>query len=141
MTGIIIATSGVLFRKALPKATGGRILAWAVSRVLGRPMSFSLIIVIAPVLYMPAATMKSAPIVNTPGLEKPLRLASRGASLKVIVRVSAPRNTAAGGTLVKTSSANVVARIPIINHTSNVMTQPPCPIGGRCKSYRRIFDR
>ena len=48
--GHIIATSGVLLRNALPKATGGRIRDCAATRLRGRPTSFSLSMVMAPVL-------------------------------------------------------------------------------------------
>ena len=52
------------------------------SMLFGRPMNFSLNSVIAPVEYMPAATMKSAPMVSTAELAKPARLRSRGASIE-----------------------------------------------------------
>lgn len=61
MMGIIMATIGVLFKKALPSATGGSILSWQPSKVLGNPINFSDTIPIAPVVYLPAATMNKAP--------------------------------------------------------------------------------
>ena len=63
MTGIIIATRGVLFRNALPKAIGGRILSWAPSIDFGRPINRSLNRLIAPVEYIPAATTTGIVIV------------------------------------------------------------------------------
>ena len=65
----------------------------------------------APVEFIPAAIMNRAPMVRTPGLLNPLRESSRGASLKVIVRVRAPMKMAAGGSLLKISRPKVSARI------------------------------
>jgi len=59
--------------------TGGRIRSWAARVESGRPISLSAMNPIAPVEYIPAATMNSVPTVSTPEFEKPLRLASRGA--------------------------------------------------------------
>ena len=87
-----MATMGVLFKKALPRATGGSILSWQPSKVLGKPISFSDTIPMAPVVYMPAATMNRAPMVNMPELENPRRHSSNGAKRKVITSVSAEIN-------------------------------------------------
>ncbi len=121
MTGIIIATSGVLLRKALPTVTGARILSCAAVMVFGRPISLSLNRLIAPVEYMPAATMKSAPMVSTPELAKPARLRSSGARRKVMHSVSAPRKTVTGGNLVHSSAAKVAPRIATVNQASGVI--------------------
>lgn len=48
---------GVLFTNALTPATGIVSLAWVSSRLLGRPSSRLTSIVVAPVSFIPAATM------------------------------------------------------------------------------------
>ena len=63
----------------------------------------------APVRYMPAATIKSTPMVSIPGLEKPRRLSSKGARPKVMLRVKAPRKTATGG--IRVAINNTKARV------------------------------
>jgi hypothetical protein len=124
ITGIIIATSGVLLRNALPAVTGTKILSWAASMLFGRPVNFSLNRVIAPVEYMPAATMKSAPMVSTPELAKPARLRSSGARRRVMQRVRAPRKTVTGGSFVPSRAANVAARMPTVSQASKLMRHP-----------------
>jgi len=92
-----MATSGVLFKKALPTAIGGRILSWAVINRLGSPIILSIIMVMAPVEYIPAATMNNTPTVSIPELLKPFSNSSDGASLKVSAIVRAPRKITGGG--------------------------------------------
>ena len=57
ITGTSMATIGVLLRKALPTAVRGRSLAFASVSLFGWPMIRVINIEIAPVRYMPAATM------------------------------------------------------------------------------------
>jgi len=68
----------------------------------------------APVEYMPAATINRAPMVNTPELENPFKLSCKGASLKVMVMVRAPTKIATGEILVSRSRLKVIARIAMV---------------------------
>jgi hypothetical protein len=81
-------------------------------------MSLSVIRVMAPVRYIPAATINRAPTVSIPELENPFRLSPKGARWKVIVRVNAPTKTATGGTLLLIKRAKVNARIAIVIYWS-----------------------
>ncbi len=75
----------------------------------------------APVEYIPAAAMKRAPTVRTPEFEKPIKLSSSGARPSVTLIVRAPRKTATGGILVKSSSPKVATRIEIVSQASTVI--------------------
>ncbi len=68
----------------------------------------------APVEYMPAATMNKAPTVSIPEFEKPSSNWSNGARRKVMVRARAPKKTAAGGILVLIRSPKVRARMAMV---------------------------
>src|SRR5215467_15944392 len=107
-TGIIIATMGVLLMKALPIATGARILRLAAVSFLGLPIRRCDSNEMAPVEYIPAATGNNAATVSTPGLLKPFKSPFAGASCRVIATVVAPRNTTQIGSLSHTISANIV---------------------------------
>ena len=58
----------------------------------------------APVAYMPAATMNSTATVSMPWLLNPLSNSSAGASFNVSASASAPVKTAGAGILVLISS-------------------------------------
>ncbi len=72
----------------------------------GRPMSLSMIMVMAPVAYMPAATMNRTATVSMPWLLNPFNSSWVGASFRVIAAVSAPTNMAGAGIFVLTSRTN-----------------------------------
>ena len=78
---------------------------------MGNILGFSDTIPMAPVVYMPAATMNRAPMVSIPALENPRRHSSSGVKRNVITSVSAPIKMAAGGNLVLISKANNPIRI------------------------------
>ena len=102
-----MATSGVLFRKALAPATNGRILPNASPRVRGSPISWSTTRLTAPVEYMPAATTNSTPTVNMPGFANPASRPSSGPRWNVRQIVRTPRKTAAGGMRVANRTTNI----------------------------------
>ncbi len=123
-TGIIIATMGVLFKTALPRAMGGKILSCAEVKEPGRPMSRWDRRDIAPVAYMPAATGNNAATVITPVLLNPARSASAGANFKVMAVVKVPMKTSQAGNRSQTRNANIMMRIPSITHASVDITAP-----------------
>jgi hypothetical protein len=88
-------------------------------------MSFSEISVMAPVWYIPAATISRAPIVSIPGFENPFKLSFKGARRKVIVNVNAPTKMATGGILLLIKRANVNARMAIVIYWSTGIQYPP----------------
>ena len=116
MTGIIIATIGVLLIKALPIATGGRILRFALVPVFGCPISRCESSEMAPVAYMPAATGKRAATVKTPVLLNPFTSACGDASFKVIMAVNVAMNTSQVGYLPQASTTNIRASRTRVNH-------------------------
>ena len=77
-TGSIIATSGVLFMKALINTVGNTMRVWAPVSDCGLPRTRLVNNVIAPVSRSPAATTNSTATVRRPSLEKPAK-ASWGA--------------------------------------------------------------
>src|SRR5499425_2286969 len=120
-TGIIIATMGVLLMKALPMATGARILRLAAASLLGVPIRRCDSNEMAPVEYMPAATGNNAATVSTPGLLKPFKSPFAGASCRVIATVIAPRNTTQVGSLSHTINANMVTSRINVSEACKVM--------------------
>jgi hypothetical protein len=116
MTGIIMATIGVLLRNELAIAMGGKILICAAPWVLGCPIRCCDKSVMAPVEYIPAATGKSAATVMTPTLPNPLSRASGGARCNVLQAVNVPINTSQFRNLPHTSRANIPARIATMIH-------------------------
>jgi hypothetical protein len=77
--------------------------------------------VMAPVEYMPAATMNSTPTVSTPLLEKPFSVSSTGARSRVRMAVIAPRKTTTAGSLVAKSKVKVISRMASVIHASILM--------------------
>jgi len=53
-------------------------------------------------------------MVNTPGLLKPFKESSRGASLNVMVSVRAPIKIAAGGSLVNINNPKVITKMAMV---------------------------
>jgi hypothetical protein len=104
---------------------GGKILSCAEVKEPGRPMSRWDRRDIAPVAYMPAATGNNAATVITPVLLNPARSASAGANFKVMAVVKVPMKTSQDGNRSQTRNANIVMRIPSINHASDDITAPP----------------
>jgi hypothetical protein len=109
---------GVLFKTALPRAMGGKILSCAEVTESGRPMSRWDRRDMAPVAYMPAATGNNAATVITPVLLNPARRASAEANFKVIAVVKVPMKTSQDGNRSQTRNANIMIRIPSITQAS-----------------------
>jgi hypothetical protein len=78
-------------------------------------------ILMAPVEYIPAATIKRAPTVRTPEFENPVKLALSGASPSVTLIVKAPRKIATGGILVNSSNPKVAIRTATVSQASYVI--------------------
>src|SRR5215471_1511146 len=113
--GIIIATRGVLYRNALAREIGIKILSCALTIDFGKPIKRSEMREIAPVAYIAAATGYSAATVITPVLLKPLNRPAAGASLSVIATVNVPMNTSQAGNFSDTSTANIaISKIRVI---------------------------
>src|SRR5690606_1464014 len=126
--GIMIATTGVLFRKADTRATGAMSRACAPATVPGRPRRRVLIHVTAPVSRMAPATTYSAAMVATASLPKPARASAGVRTPAVISSASAPTNTASAGRRVATSAASAERTIALVRKTS--MVGPMLPPGG-----------
>jgi hypothetical protein len=70
ITGMNIATTGVLLRTALVAATGSITRSWPSRTERGTPRSRSVSCAMAPVSVRPAATTYSTATVRTPSLPK-----------------------------------------------------------------------
>jgi hypothetical protein len=133
MTGIIMATKGVLLRKALAPAEEGKIFIWAWRIFSGSPTSTLEAIDIAPVAYIPAAIGNKAATVMTPGFEKPANKSFNGARPRVIARVRVPMKTNQVGSWSHTSRANIPTSKPVMSQASVVI--------GDFSSFHLGFDR
>ena len=101
ITGINIATTGVLFRKALMPITGGIILNSAAFCPFGNPKTFCETQFIPPVWVKPVTTIYSTATVTIPGLLNPARASC---SLKIPLTNKAavpPKNTTSAERLVR----------------------------------------
>src|SRR5215468_6686995 len=132
---------GVLLMKALPIATGARILRLAAVSLLGVPIRRSDSNEMAPVEYIPGATGNSAATISTPGLLKPFKSPCTGASRRVIATVIAPRNTTQIGSLSHTISANIVTSTINVSEACRGMRAGSDQIRGAQESIRRMESR
>src|SRR3990172_74519 len=114
-TGISIATTGVLLRKALPKATGNTNLVWALRTETGRPRTWRMREAKAPVSLSAAATTKRAATVITPSLANPARAVAGVRTPTNNRNTTAPSNTKYGATFVVASTNTLAATVATLN--------------------------
>ena len=121
MAGIIIATCGVLFRKALKTAVGAMVRhsAWCSER--GRRSTFCTSQWMPPVSSSATATMHSTPTVIMPSLPKPANASLGVRTPETMSRVTAPRNTASAARFVKISVPTMPARIASVSQAAQSM--------------------
>src|SRR3990172_5064485 len=118
ITGMNMATTGGLFRKALPKVTRSIIRNWATTIEPGRPNPFAPSAWTAPVLTRPETTTYMTATVARPSLPKPAK-PSPGSSTPVTMRnVRAAINTASGASRVPTRQARVRMTTLMVSHAS-----------------------
>ena len=125
ITGMSIATMGVLLRNALKAVTGSMRRIWARSGESGWPRRRCTTVVSAPVWPSPAATTNNAAIVTIPSLEKPASPAD-GVTAPAMTRMhTPPRMMRYGATRVAARETKTPTTTESASHAWG-LTRAPC---------------
>mmetsp|Transcript_29976 Transcript_29976/g.71301 ORF Transcript_29976/g.71301 Transcript_29976/m.71301 type:complete len:253 (+) Transcript_29976:2807-3565(+) len=119
--GIMITTTGVLFKKAEIIAIGIMRRSWAACVFTGCPSSFDMYQSRPPVSCIPAATTKSTSTVRTPSLENPLTPSGIVTMFAAMHRVKAESITKSAPNLSDNNAANIIRSTTptyIISHSA-----------------------